>query len=300
MGVNMAHDEQPDGSDRQHHHHHGADRPPPPAELTPIQADQFDLSTFRHSDTSAAGEFHDTFIMKVTSVEANGVSVAAPGLNTAYGLYLTADTTGHETFDANGSVVNGGNVFDTFDVKLMLDPTNNDGTPGSPLDGSLGFSDPGGTADDIVLATGSLDHASVKFENGAVQANFAEFLRLTRPGMAFLHGTQLPNQPVLEERLTSSPSVLAQHTNPDGSFVAVLNGGQGTMALSPQQPISLPDANENGFIPALLRAELLGTHADLVRTCAVPQYGTENHGGGSVANYILPDYGLAFRGISES
>jgi hypothetical protein len=270
------------GSDDRHHnegwhgrgiHHH---------EPASVAVDQLDLTTYQHSDTTAAGHFHDQWLMQVTGAELSGTPVTVPGLNTAYGLYLSIDLTGHQTFGADGKAINGGNVFETLDVKLMLDPGHNNGAASSPLDGHVGFAN--GTADDIELAHGSIVSGHFEASNGAGHADFVESISLTRPGMAFLSGS-LASATTLEEVLTTPFSLRASHTNPDGSLVSVANGGSAIAGFVPTQPIDLPGMNSDGSIPALLRAEFLATHLEMCggfgRGCPSGSFADGHSSGGS-------------------
>jgi hypothetical protein len=92
---------------------------------------------------------YDTFVLKVTGATVNGTAVDIPGLNTKFGLYI------------EGTVAVSGNpsVYGPGTVALLLDPTNNDGSLSAAFNaatqtGSVSFSNPSGTGDDITLASG--------------------------------------------------------------------------------------------------------------------------------------------------
>src|SRR4051794_32099460 len=231
--------------------HHG--------EPSPVTVDQLNLTTFHHSDTAANGTFHDQFILVVNAAASNGTAVTVTGLDTSYGLYLTVENTGHPTLDANGKPINGGNVFDTLDVKLMLDPGHNDGAASSTLTGGIGFAN--GTEDDVELAHGSIVSGHfVAGPDAAGHADFVEALTVSRAGMAFLGGSVVSGD-TLEEILTSPFALRHTVRNSDGTSVSVLENGTSTASLVPNQPFTLPGTDEDGSIPALMRTEFIAAHS---------------------------------------
>jgi len=248
---------------------HGVD------DVAPVAADHLTLATFHYSDTAANGSFHDRFILQANGATLNGAPVTVPGLDTAYGLYLTIDTTGHPTFGADGKAINGANVFDTLDVKVMLDPGHNNGAAHSTIADGLGFAN--GTADDIELAHGSI--VSGHFIAGPDtngHADFVESLTMTRPGMAFLGGSVLSGS-TLEEILTSPFAARVTVRNADGSQVSVLNGqGTATAAFGGGAVFGLPGVDDDGSLPALLRTEFIAAHGTMGDDCSAA--GWNSHG----------------------
>jgi hypothetical protein len=243
-------------------------------EPEPVSVDQLNMATFHLSEAAANGDFHDRFILQVNGSSLHGTQVTVPGLNSAYGLYLAIDLTGHPTFDASGKPINGGNVFDTLDVKVMLDPGHDDGTAHSTIADGLGFAN--GTADDIELAHGSI--VSGHFVAGPDpngHADFVESLTMTRPGIAFLGGS-IPSGIELEEILTSPFSGRVTEKHADGSVVSVLNGqGTSTASLLPAQLFSLPGMDVDGSIPALLRTEFIAAHEHLTNLDRAGEFARE-------------------------
>ncbi len=261
-------------------------------EPAPIKVDQLNMATFHYSETTASGNFHDRFILQVNGASSHGTQVTVPGLNSAYGLYLTIDLTGHQTFDVNGRPINGENVFETLNVKMMLDPGHNDGSAYSTIADGLGFAN--GTEDDIELAHGSI--VSGHFFAGPDpngHAEFVESLTMTRPGMAFLGGS-VPFGAKLEEILTSPFSARITERHADGSTTSVLNGqGASTASLLPTQEFTLPGMTSDGSIPALLRAEFLAAHDHRVANCGHAGWGSERGAAPGQAGFGWPDPGDA-------
>lgn len=95
------------------------------------------------------------FLMPVTDFEYNGQPVTPPGFDKEYGLYLTLDGTniGHP----DGSV-----DFTSLNVTLWADPGNDAGTPSVSETSDPAFTN--GTANDIVLATGTLVSGSMSLD----------------------------------------------------------------------------------------------------------------------------------------
>jgi hypothetical protein len=93
---------------------------------------------------------YDSFVLKVTGATVNGHAVDIPGLNSTYGLYI------------EGTVaVSSTNAYGPGTIALLLDPTNNDGSLTAAFNsatqtGGVSFSNPGGTSDDITLASGQV------------------------------------------------------------------------------------------------------------------------------------------------
>src|SRR5262249_44542399 len=128
------------------------------------------------------------------------------------------------------------NVFNTLDVRMMLDPGHDNGTAHATIADGLGFAN--GTANDIELAHGSI--VSGHFVAGPDpngHAGFGESPTMALPGMSFLGGS-IPWESTIEEILTSPFSGRTTQRNPDGSSVSVLNGqGSSTASLVPKQPL---------------------------------------------------------------
>jgi hypothetical protein len=123
---------------------------------------------------NAANVGADNFILQVTGFSENGVPLSVPGLGTSFGLYIE----GTVTVQGTPSVYGPGNVA------LVLDPTNNGGTPSATWDpatqsGSIGFSNLANSADDITLATGSWVSGSFGTQsNGLPGVNFSQTFNL--------------------------------------------------------------------------------------------------------------------------
>jgi hypothetical protein len=54
----------------------------------PVTFDQFDTTTYLHSDDAADGSFAEHFILQVNGFEQNGSPVTLPGFGSHYGMYF--------------------------------------------------------------------------------------------------------------------------------------------------------------------------------------------------------------------
>ena len=125
-------------------------------------ADTLDVSNFLRGVTQSNGSFVVNFLQPVTGLESNGQPVMPPGFDKDYGLYLTVNASGISTLPS-GSVES----FSGMNVTLWADPLNNDGTPSVSESSNPSFSN--GTANDIVLATGTMVSASMMFDPTTMQ-----------------------------------------------------------------------------------------------------------------------------------
>src|SRR6476646_6334790 len=87
-----------------------------------VTFDQFDTTTYLHSDNAADGSFVEHFILQVNGFELHGSPVELPGFGSHYGMYFLIDATGH-------TGPGGAAVFDTLNIALKVDPGNDDGAP---------------------------------------------------------------------------------------------------------------------------------------------------------------------------
>lgn len=170
----------------------------------------------------------DNFTLQVNGLSVNGTPITIPDLNSSFGLYIEGTTTVH------GSP----SVYGPGSVALILDPTNNDGTPSATWDplvqsGSVGFSNLVGTADDIVLATGSIINGTFGTQsNGQPGLNLVETFQL-HPAVFGPFLSHLSSSFNLEETLfNTATSRQAGSTDAGGSWVTV-NDGYGIANLIP-------------------------------------------------------------------
>jgi len=115
----------------------------------PITASTIDfpLNAPLPNTPNAAHQGTDNFILRIKRLSENGMPITTPGLNSDCGLYIKA------TVAVRGNLA----VHGPGTTELVLDPTNDDGTPSATWDpatqtGRVGFSN---AADDVGLATGS-------------------------------------------------------------------------------------------------------------------------------------------------
>jgi hypothetical protein len=178
------------------------------------------------------------FIERITQFSLNGAPVATPGLNGppgapgSYGLYLSMQAVAQQSGATR--------IYHSLTMSLMADPGNNDGAVSSTLANGLAFANTGptGPADDITLATGSL--ISGRFtQNPApgiiVLSDFTESFT-PAPGESGFFGSPVSPHTELEELLTTPVTNIALVPQPDGSTVALLNGGGATMDLLVPEP----------------------------------------------------------------
>jgi PEP-CTERM motif len=139
-----------------------------------------------------------------------------------------------------------------------LDPTNNDGTPSATVNvaastGSVGFSNPAGTADDITLATGSLTHGSFGTQaNGQPGVHFIETYT-PAPGEAGFSVSPTGPHTSIEEFLFNTSTSRVQGTFADGSTYVVVNNGIGAADLLVPEPASITVLGAGLFALAAFR-----------------------------------------------
>jgi hypothetical protein len=121
---------------------------------------------------AGAQNFVEQFIQPITGFTLHGSPVSAPGLNSSYGLYFVLNASGH--FPINGGVIAGPASFDSLNMTLMADVSHDDGSVSSTRTG-VSFSNAAGVANDVVLATGSLQSAALSRDaQGVRHAHFID------------------------------------------------------------------------------------------------------------------------------
>ncbi len=181
-----------------------------------ITADTIDVTTYLRAVVQSNGNAAFNQILQITGFELNGHPVAAPGLNSSYGLYFA---------------INGSNQFSTYtslNISLMADPGDNDGTLSATVSG-FGFSN--GTAGDFVLGSGTLLAASLALDaSGVRHANYVETFA-SAPGEAGFFGITSPG---LQALLTTPAANFAALPQPDGITIDLVNGGIGQVTFTPE------------------------------------------------------------------
>jgi hypothetical protein len=147
--------------------------------------DTLDTSTFLHSVIQPNNQFDLQWLMPVTGLENNGRSVTLPGFDKEFGLYLTIDASGIVGQTTPTPIAS---KFTSIDVTLWADPRNDAGTASSTVENGAAFS--GNTANDIVLATGTMvsGQMSVDPTTGVRTAIDVETLTPTLQGTLLLGG----------------------------------------------------------------------------------------------------------------
>ena len=188
-------------------------------------ADTINITNYLHSIIQTNGSFDEQLVLKINGFQLAGQRVAAPGFDSAYGLYFS--------IDATGQIIAGITTFNTLNISLMADPGNNDGTLSSSTAGiSFSNTGPSGSADDFILGTGTLYSASMAF-NPVTMVRSAHYVESFAPA---------PNEtgffgsipPLLEEFLTTPPAAFQALPQPDGTTILLVNGGTGQADFVPE------------------------------------------------------------------
>jgi hypothetical protein len=188
-----------------------------------------DLMTLRQT-------FSGSQIQTINGFTLGGVSVTAPGLNSSYGLYFHINPAGSFPINASGAVV-GPAVYSLLDMQLVADVGHDDG---SVLNNStsIGFSNPAGLTNDVVLATGSLLSASLAVSpTGTRNAHYVTTFQPVASESAFFVG---PGFAVDWEEFLNSPASTFQMFQLDPLTVLNVVGADGastgTAQLVPEPP----------------------------------------------------------------
>jgi hypothetical protein len=193
--------------------------------FTPV--DTLDASTYLHSVVQSNNSFALQWVTPVTGFENDGQPVMPPGFEKEYGLYLTIQASG--ILGTNGAP----NQYTSLYATLWADPKNDAGTASSTVTDGATFS--GNTANDIVLATGSMVSAAMSLDmtTGTRSATYVEGMTPTLDGTLLLHGSIHPGSQLTEHFTTPSSTFQAiPQTDGSGTTVDLVNGGTATITLS--------------------------------------------------------------------
>lgn len=187
--------------------------------FTPV--DTLDGTNFLRAVHSADGSLTvEKFLMPVNSFEQNGQPATVNGYGTAYSLFLKVEA------------VIVGTTFETLNSQLWLDPRNNDGSPTVSDKSDPTFTN--GIRGDILLATGTMESANLATDTSGLRtADFVETMTPTPAGQVLLGGS-IENGSLLKEHLTTDttdPSVFGTITEPNGTLVNTVTGGQSEITL---------------------------------------------------------------------
>ena len=139
-----------------------------------------DLTTLRQT-------FSGTHIQTIDGFTLGGAPVAAPGLNSSYGLYFQIGLVGSFPVNPGGAVI-GPAVTSVLNVQLIADVGHDDGGVVNNAAG-IGFSNAAGVTNDVVLATGSLVSASLAVSStGTRNAHYVTTLQPAASEAGFFVG----------------------------------------------------------------------------------------------------------------
>ena len=182
------------------------------------------------------------FLEQITGFTLNGMPVATPGLNGplgaagSYGLYLTMQTLTASIGPPNTYQYLSGHVA------LMLDPGNNDGAASSTPSG-LTFANPAGTADDIMLATGSLVSGHYSLNPTPLIRSIGDFVQTFQPtaGQGAFFVSPVSQYDMIQLIDTTLPGNIAFFPDPSDPAlqISVLNGGTAMVDFLVPEPASI-------------------------------------------------------------
>lgn len=171
-----------------------------------------------------------SYLFTITGFTRQGVAVAPIGLGTTYGLYFTLEDT--------NTLVGGQAISGAGSIRLMADPTNNDGLPSVTQANGLTFANPAGVADDIVLATGQQISGSFVIQNGIASKRFLDTFAPSPGKEAFFVDPASSN--LLIELFNTNTATSRQFVvQPDGSGITLVNGAIGSATLQVPEPASI-------------------------------------------------------------
>jgi hypothetical protein len=214
--------------------------------FTPV--DTLDTSTFLHSVVQPNNSFALQWLMPVTGFQNNGQPATPPEFDSEYGLYLTVDASGILGQTTPTPIAE---QFTSINVTLWADPKDDAGTASSTVQSGAVFS--GNTANDIVLATGTMVSGQMSVDaSGVRMATDVEQLTPTLEGTLLLGGSIKPGD-LLTEHFTTQPNEFMVVTPGDGTSVDLVNGGSATVTLTSADTDNAADVAATATPGATLR-----------------------------------------------
>jgi hypothetical protein len=209
-----------------------------PAQATPglvtgpaaFTADGITVSNFiRTTNVNNLTSLQQTFtgdqLQPITGFTLSGAPVNVPGLDSAYGLYFRIDPAGSFPINASGATI-GPPTYTKLDLQLVADVGDDNGAVLNTATG-IGFSNPGGVSNDVVLATGSLISASLSGNNTiGRRATYLTSFHPIADEAGFFVG---PNETLSwQEFLLSQPQAFSVFPIDSLSYVSVVDGNNGS------------------------------------------------------------------------
>ena len=140
-----------------------------------------DFTTFKQNSVGTQYQTINGFTL-------GGAPVSAPGLNSTYGLYFQIDFGVLFPINAAGAYVGPASYY-RLDIQLVADIGHDDGSVLTSTAG-IGFSNPSGVGNDVVLASGSLVSASLALNsNGSRSAHYVTTFQPATAEAGFFTGT---------------------------------------------------------------------------------------------------------------
>lgn len=211
--------------------------------------DTLDTTTFLHSVVQSSKSFDLQWLMPVTGLENKGAPVELPP---NYGLYLTIDASGVVGQTTPTPIAS---QYNSINATLWADPKNDAGAASSTVENGAAFS--GNTANDIVLATGTMVSGKMSVDSTGVRhATYVESLTPTLDGTLLLGGSIIQGD-LLTEQFTTQPNefqVVPPSVTPgdtSGASVNLVNGGAASVTLSD------PNGNADTFLLLSLPSDFL-------------------------------------------
>ena len=167
-----------------------------------ISVTNYIRTTNANNLTTLEQTFSGTQIQTINGFTLDGMSVTAPGLNSSYGLYFQISPAGSFPINGSGAVI-GPAVYSLLNMQLVADVGHDDGSVINNQAG-IGFSNPAGLTNDVVLATGSLLSASLAISpTGTRNAHYVTTFQPVASQAAFFAG---PRFAVDWEEFLNSPA----------------------------------------------------------------------------------------------